>query len=60
MSAYRYPVVRIDPTGAVVVAEHLTLQDARDDAAWRDLEAGPNVWHHADEPECSTDNRRAA
>jgi hypothetical protein len=59
VNRFKYPVVEVTPTGAEVVAEHLTLAEALDDAAMRDVEAEPGVWYLADEPECSTDYARA-
>lgn len=60
MNAYRYPVIQVHPTHSLVVAEHVTFEDARADAAFRDFVAvDPLVWHHACEPDDDTDNRRA-
>ena len=51
MNRYCYPVVRMTPTDAVVVAEHHTYAAARAEAARLDIEAGSQiVWHLADEP----------
>ena len=50
MNRYRYPVIRVEPTQVVEVAEHLTLADAQHDAAVRDAAGEPGVWHYADEP----------
>ena len=51
MNRFCYPVVRMTPTDAVVVAEHPTYADALATAARLDIEAGsPVVWHLADEP----------
>jgi hypothetical protein len=59
VNRYRYPVVEVTPTGAVVVAEHLTLAEAMDDAAMRDVEAEPGVWYLADEPGTACKHARA-
>jgi hypothetical protein len=59
VNRFRYPVVAVHPTHAVVVAEHVTLEDAIRDAAVRDVDAEPGVWHLADVPGCAHDHCRA-
>jgi hypothetical protein len=60
VNAFKYPVVQVHPTHTLVVAEHVTLGDARADAARLDFESeDPGVWHHACEPDDDTDHRRA-
>jgi hypothetical protein len=46
VNRYRHLVVRVDPAHLTVVAEHVTVADARRDAALRDfLGADAIVWH---------------
>lgn len=58
MNRFRYPVVQVSPTDAVVVAEHVLLEDARRDAAMRDAAGEPGVWHHVDEPDTARQHAR--
>ncbi|WP_157410821.1 hypothetical protein [Actinoplanes rectilineatus] len=58
MNRYKYPVVRVGPADMDVVAEHLTYAEAVADAALRDAQGEPGVWHRADEPGCTPDYAR--
>ena len=57
MNRFRHPVVQVTPTDRVIVAEHTLLVDALNDAARRDADAQPGVWHLVDEP--ATDRQHA-
>lgn len=58
MNRFMHPVVQVIPTRVVVVAEHLTRAGAIEDAALRDAQAEPGVWHHADEPDTARQHAR--
>ena len=58
VNRFRYPVIRVEPTGASEVADHLTLADALHDAALRDTAGEPAVWHYVDEPGSARDHAR--
>jgi hypothetical protein len=59
VNRFRYPVVKVWPTHAEVVAEHTTHAEALDDAAMRNVDAEPGVWHLADEPGTDCKHARA-
>jgi hypothetical protein len=61
VSPFRYPVVRVHPTHAEIVSEHLTKADAEQAAAYLDFIAEETgVYHLVEDPCCEPDHRRAS